>query len=139
MPEKADAPPVSIPPRFFGNPYVQLTVSIFFSAAAQLLLKRGSGVDASDSALGFEGLRSGWVWLGIGAMIASLFSWLYALRFVPLSVAFTLAGAVHFLVPIGSLLWLGESIPGKRWLGILLVIAGVVISAKPATRVEEKL
>ena len=139
MSEKADAPSVSNPPRLFGNPHVQLGLSIVFSAAAQLLLKRGSGLEAEESSIGLEGLRSGWVWLGIGAMIASLFSWLYALRFVPLSVAFTLAGAIHFLVPIGSWLWLGESIPGKRWLGILLVIAGVVISAKPATQVEEKL
>jgi multidrug transporter EmrE-like cation transporter len=138
MTEKPDVPPVSAPPSFLGNPYAQLVVSILFSAAAQLLLKRGSG-EGSESTLGFEGLRSGWVWLGIGAMIASLFSWLYALRFVPLSVAFTLAGAVHFLVPIGSWLWLGEAIPPKRWLGISLVLAGVVISAKPATRVEERL
>jgi drug/metabolite transporter (DMT)-like permease len=139
MSAKTGVPPASIPPRSLGNPYVQLTLSIAFSAAAQLLLKRGSGIEAADSWLGLDALRSGWVWLGIGAMIASLFSWLYALRFVPLSVAFTLAGAIHFLVPIGSWLWLGEAISGKRWLGILFVIAGVIISARPATNVEEKL
>ena len=122
-----------------GNPYVQLALSVVFSAAAQLLLKRGSGIEAEDSWLGLESLRSGWVWLGIGAMIASLFSWLYALRFVPLNIAFTLAGAIHFLVPIGSWLWLGEAISGRRWLGIVFVLAGVIVSAKPATDVEEKL
>ena len=56
-----------------------------------------------------------------------------------LSVAFTLSGAIQALVPLGSWIFLGESIPIMRWMGILLVIAGVVISAKPATVVEEKL
>lgn len=89
--------------------------------------------------MGFGALRSGWVWLGIVAMIGSLFSWLHSLRYVPLSTAFTLAGAVHFLVPIGSWLFLGEVISPKRWLGIGLVLAGVLVSAKPATAAEEKL
>jgi multidrug transporter EmrE-like cation transporter len=135
----AEPGPVGPSRRRFGNPYAQLALSILFSAAAQVFLKLGAGTGAGGSWLGLEGLRSGWVWMGIGALVASLFSWLYALRFVPLSIAFTLAGAVHALVPIASWIWLGETISGKRGLGILLVIAGVVISAKPATAVEEKL
>jgi drug/metabolite transporter (DMT)-like permease len=72
-------------------------------------------------------------------IIGSLFSWLFALRTIPLSVAFTLAGATHVLVPLGSWIWLGEEIPAKRWCGILLVTLGVLVSARPATVVEEKL
>ena len=127
------------PPRAFANPHVQIALSIVLSAAAQVLLKRGIGAQVEGNWLGFDALHSGWVWLGIGAMIASLLSWLYALRFVALSVAFTLAGAIHALVPIGCWIFLGETISGKRWLGIAMVIAGVVVSAKPATIVEEKL
>ncbi len=121
------------------NSYSQIVLSIVFSAASQVLLKRGASDHVSEMWLGVNGLQSGWVWLGIAAMIASLFSWLHALRSIPLSLAFTLAGASHVLVPLGSWLWLGEAIPGRRWLGILLVTAGVLVSAKPATAVEKKL
>ena len=127
------------PPRAFANPHVQIAISIVLSSAAQVLLKRGVGADAEGGWLGFEALRSGWVWLGIGAMIGSLVSWLYALRFLALSIAFALSGAIHALVPIGCWMFLGEAISWKRWMGIAMVIAGVVVSAKPATIVEEKL
>ena len=137
--ESALAPAVETPPRLFANPNFQMTLSIVLSAAAQVLLKLGVGAKAEGSVLGFDALHSGWVWLGIGAMIGSLFSWLYALRFIALSLAFTLSGAIHALVPIGCWIFLGETIPGKRWLGIALVIAGVVVSAQPAGVVEEKL
>jgi drug/metabolite transporter (DMT)-like permease len=127
------------PPRLFAHPNVQMSVSIVLSAAAQLSLKAGVGNHADAGVMDFAALQSGWVWLGIAAMIGSLFSWLYALRFVALSVAFTLSGAIQALVPFGSWLFLGETISITRWMGISLVIAGVVISAKPATIVEEKL
>ena len=116
----------------------ELAVSILLSAGAQLLLKRGAGVE-SDSAFNFAALASGWVWLGIIAMIASLFTWLSALRTVPLGVAFNLTGATHVLIPLGCWGWLGESIPPLRWAGIALVLAGVIISARPAAAVEERL
>ena len=72
-------------------------------------------------------------------MLFRSLSWLYALRFLALSVAFALSGAIHALVPIGCWMFLGETISWKRWMGIAMVVAGVVVSAKPATIVEEKL
>lgn len=138
-PPEASAPAREAAPRGFANPSVQLGISIVLSAVAQLLLKRGAGSEAEAGVFGIEGLRSGWVWLGIGALIGSLFSWLAALRSVSLSLATALAGAIHFLVPIGSWLWLNEGISPQRWLGILLVLIGVVVSARPAMAVEEKL
>ncbi len=134
-PDAAALPPQSL----FANPNVQIGFSILLSAAAQVLLKLGAGDHAETGGLGLGGLQSPWVWGGIAAMIASLFSWLYALRFMPLSLAFTLSGAIHALVPLASWLCLGETISAKRWLGIALVVVGVVASARPATAVEEKL
>jgi drug/metabolite transporter (DMT)-like permease len=130
----SEAPPAGV----LWHPYVQVALSVLLSAVAQVALKLGSSAgDASTLAVG--ALRSGWVWVGIAAMIVSLLSWLYALRFVALAPAFTLTGAVHALVPLGSWMFLGEVISAQRWMGILLVIAGVVISAKPAALAEEKL
>ena len=104
-----------------------------------LHISRGQTDSVPGRDFGFGWLSSGWVWLGIAAILGSLFSWLYVLRTIPLSIAFAFAGAIHILVPLGSWFCLGETISAKRWLGILLVTAGVLVSAKPATAVEEKL
>lgn len=107
-------------------------------AASQLLLKRGAGAEA-ESAFNFGALESPWVWGGIAAEIASLVLWLGALRTIPLSIAYNLSGATHVLIPLGCWGWLGESISPLRWVGIGLVLAGVVLSAQSAAAVEEQL
>ncbi len=146
MPPTEAAPPASEnpvaappPPSFFLNPYVQVVVSVVLSAAAQLLLKRGADDSVHQTVLGFSGLFSGWVWLGIFALIGSLVSWLHALRFIPLNIAYNLTGLTHVIVPLSCWILLGEKISPLRWLGILLVIAGVVVTARPLMRVEKKL
>ena len=124
---------------WFFNPYTQILLSILLSTAAQLCLKKGADKAVAEIWLGVEGLRSGWVWLAICAMVTSLFSWLYGLRFVPLNIAFNLAGLVQVLVPLAAWLLLGERIGVTRGCGILLVCAGVYTVARPLMRVEEKL
>jgi len=125
---------------WFFHPYTQLSLSILLAAAAQLFMKKGSNSTTVPAIwLGFEGLRSGWIWLCIAALVSSLFSWLYSLRFVPLNIAYNLAGFTQVLVPLGCWLLLGERIGLGRLCGILLVCAGVFIVAQPLMRVEEKL
>jgi drug/metabolite transporter (DMT)-like permease len=124
---------------WFFNPYTQICLSITLSAVAQLCLKKGADKTVTEVWLGVEGLRSGWVWLGICAMVTSLFSWLYGLRYVPLNIAFNLGGLVQVLVPLGSWLLLGERIGPTRGCGIALVCAGVFVIARPLMMVEEKL
>jgi multidrug transporter EmrE-like cation transporter len=136
----SEPPPVAKPrPGFFFNPYTQIGLSIVLEAATEVFLKLGAHQSVPQIWMGFEGLRSGWVWLGIIAMVTSLFSWLYSLKYVPLNVAFNLAGSVQVLVPIASWLILGERIGWTRGLGILLVCAGVYTVARPLMKVEEKL
>ena len=88
---------------------------------------------------GISGLASPQVWIGIVLLAVSFASWLYVLRFLPLSIAFPLSQFVHVLVPIGSWILLGELISTRRWGGIALVVVGIFIVAKPVARMEEKL
>jgi drug/metabolite transporter (DMT)-like permease len=124
---------------WFFNPYVQLALSILLSATAQICLKKGADKAVPGILLGIEGLRSGWTWLGIVAMVSSLFSWLYGLQFVALNIAYNLAGFVQVLVPIASWFFLGEKIGPLRACGIILVCAGVWVVARPLMQVEKKL
>ena len=74
--------------RRFLHPYLQLSISIVLTAAAQIFLK--IGVDIRLGASGYGFVFSLWIWTGISAILLSLFSWLYALKSVPLIVAFNL-------------------------------------------------
>lgn len=138
--EPANNPDTPAKPHWFFKPYFQISLSIAFSAASQVFLKIGADQSvAADAALGFSGLHSGWVWLGIVSMITSLFSWLYCLRFIPLNIAACLTGSIHVMVALSSWFFLGEKISAGRWLGIFLVVAGVLVIARPLMKIEEEI
>jgi drug/metabolite transporter (DMT)-like permease len=126
-------------PRGFFNPYVQMGVGALLVTASELLLKKGASSVGGDSLLGLQALASAWTWLGIVTYVLSFASWLYVLRFVPLGVAFAMINVVHVLVPVGSWLLLGEQISSRRWLGITLVLLGILLVARTVADAEEKL
>jgi multidrug transporter EmrE-like cation transporter len=130
-------------PSGFANPWLQLALSVLCVFVSELLLKRG----ASDTAnlaqawswTGVTGLASPLVWLGIIFVIISFISWLYVLRYIPLTIAFPLSRVVDILVPLGCWFFLGEAISTRRWYGIALVVIGLAVTAKPVARLEERL
>src|ERR1700738_2192775 len=130
-------------PSGFANPWLQLALSIVCVLASELLLKRGaSDVADPNSPLtwtGVNALTSPLVWWAILLILASFVSWLYVLKYIPLSVAFPLSRVVDILVPLGCWIFLGESISALRWCGIALVIIGLALVAKPVAEIEERL
>ena len=139
-----DQLPAALPkpaPGLFWNPYLQIFLTVLLTAAAQLLLKIGANYSAGDDSVwtwvGLAELGSWWTWAGIFAFIASFFGWLYALRFLPLGLAFALTNGVHIFVPIGSLYFLGEHIGLLRASGIVIIIAGILFLAQSVAKVEE--
>jgi drug/metabolite transporter (DMT)-like permease len=129
--------------RWFANAWVQLSICVLLSTAAEIFLKLGAAETADPNSAwswtGLTGLRSSWVWWGIVASIVALFNWLATIRKLPLTIAFPIGNAVHILVPLSSWIFLGEAIAMRRWLGIALVLIGLMIVAKPAARLEEKM
>jgi drug/metabolite transporter (DMT)-like permease len=123
----------------FHHPYFQLFISVTLTAVSQILLKIGVDTQHVSTWYTMSNLFSIWIWLGILAIIGSLFSWLYALKSIPLVIAFNLAATNHIMVAIGSWVFLGEAISSRRWIGILLVTLGVFFIARPLARVEGKL
>ena len=132
-----------LPPSGFGNPWLQLALSIVCVLVSELLLKRGASQTAdptnSWSWTGIGGLASPLVWLAIIFVILSFLSWLYVLKYIPLSIAFPFSRVVDALVPLCSWIFLGEMISTRRWCGIALVIIGLAVVAKPVGRMEERL
>lgn len=129
-------------PGLFWNPYLQIFLTVLLTAAAQILLKVGADHSAGDNSalswLGIKELGSGMTWLGIFAFVASFGGWLYALRFLPLGLAFALTNGVHIFVPLGSWYFLGDHIGWTRGCGIAIIVAGILLLAQSVAKVEEK-
>lgn len=130
-----------LPPGGFLNPYVQIAVGAVLVAASELMLKKGASASVGRGGgwLGIAALGSPWTWGGIVCYVASFLSWLHVLRFVPLSIAFPLINIVHVLVPLGALVFLHEPVSLRRWLGIALILVGILVIMRPAASAEAKL
>ena len=130
-------------PSGFGNPWLQLALSVLCVLASEFLLKRGAADVAEPNSAwswtGFNGLASPLVWWAILLIIASSVSWLYVLRYIPLTIAFPPSRVVDILVPLGCWIFLGEFISTLRWCGIALVVIGLALVAKPIAQIEERL
>jgi uncharacterized membrane protein len=130
-------------PTGFRNPWFQFVLNIIGVVVYELLLKAGAAATAGSarswSWIGVSALTSPLTWIAIAVIIVDLVIWLYILRYIPLSVAFPLSRTVDVLVPISCWLILKEAISPLRWCGIGLVIIGLVIVAKPAAQLEERL
>jgi undecaprenyl phosphate-alpha-L-ara4N flippase subunit ArnF len=143
MHESALKLPLPQPARgVFWNPYFQILLTVLLTAAAQILLKIGADSSAGDASvgawLGLDELADGWTWLGILAFVSSLASWLYALRFLPLGLAFSLTNGVHIFVPLGAWLFLHEHLGPTRIAGIAIIILGILLLAQSVAHAEEK-
>ena len=134
---------MKIRPSSFGNPWLQLALSVLCVLASEFLLERGAADVAEPNSAwswtGVNGLASPLVWWAILLIIASFVSWLYVLRYIPLTIAFPLSRVVDILVPLGCWIFLGEFISTLRWCGIALVVIGLALVAKPVAQIEERL
>ncbi len=78
-------------PSGFGNPRLQLALSVACVLVSEFLLKRGAtevaNTDSVWSWTGVNGLASPLVWWAILLIIASFISWLYVLRYIPITIA----------------------------------------------------
>lgn len=122
--------------------------SVFVATAGQLLLKSGMDrvgyvrVDQMRHPLQLAGIiiRTPQVLIGLSLFVLSAVSWLLVLSRVPLSVAYPFVGLTYVLTTLFSKFVLRESVPSIRWLGVGLILAGIVIigqSVPDGTPAEE--
>jgi multidrug transporter EmrE-like cation transporter len=125
---------------WFGNAYLQIGLGAMLVSASELLMKSGAAQQAATiGVLGIAALSSARTWVGIILYCLSFVSWVYVLRTVPLGIAYGLINIVHVLIPLGCWIFLREAITPQRWLGIGLVLAGLILVVKPVAKAEAKL
>jgi drug/metabolite transporter (DMT)-like permease len=126
---------------WFLNPYVQIGLGSLTVTASELLMKKGASATANGGIgwFGVAALGSGWTWIGIVCYLLSFISWIHVLRYIPLGTAYALINVVHVLIPLGAWVFLHEPVNAQRWIGIAIVVGGLLLVIKPATAAEEKL
>lgn len=120
--------------------WLLLLGGVALNAAAQLLLKaatRTSGVLVSDSGeLSWSALahltRAYPLWIGLSFYGVSVILWLGALSRVPVSVAYPMLSAGYVVNAIAAAFLFGEALSVPKFMGILLIIAGVIVLARAA-------
>lgn len=69
------------------------------------------------------------VWVGIILYGFATILWLKVLSMAPLSVAYPLQSIAYVIGIVIAYLFLGEAVPITRWVGGLIIIAGVILIA----------
>jgi len=122
-----------------GKSLILVIVSVLLGVLGQLLLKMGlTQVGPLES----EGGISGLVQVGIQVFtnlkvvggfaaygISSLF-WIAVLSEINLSLAYPMLALNYVLVPLTAWLFLSEQIPPLRWLGMVIIIIGVIVISR---------
>lgn len=120
--------------------FAYVIVSVAFVVTGQTLLKLGM---TQVGPVGRAQLRkpitlvrrtlSHWqIWVGLGLYVVSAATWIIALSLVPLSVAYPFLGLTYVAIAVIAVRRLGEWLTPAQWLGILLVMCGVLMVALTA-------
>lgn len=117
-----------------------ILVSVTLAAVAQVTLKAGINhvTDANGGSLALNGdslkqiAQQVWVWAGLAIFAVSAVLWLFALSRADLSFAYPFAALGYVIIVIASILFLGEHVQPVTWVGVVLIIAGIVLIAQGA-------
>ncbi|MFJ2712140.1 transporter [Pseudomonas sp. NPDC087346] len=112
---------------------VLVALSIVLDVIGQLCFKLG--LDRLPQLEGDFRLQAFWgqvfnaplLWGGIGAYAIEFFVWIDALSRAPLSLLFPAAALAYCGVVLAGKLVLGETVSRRRWLGTLVITAGVML------------
>lgn len=115
-----------------------ILVSVTLAAVAQVTLKTGmnhvTDANGGELALNAESLRQiatqVWVWAGLAIFAVSAVLWLFALSRADLSFAYPFAALGYVIIVIASILFLDEHVQPVTWVGIVLIVAGIVLIAQ---------
>jgi small multidrug resistance pump len=106
--------------------YLSLVFSVFLGAVGQLSLKIGA---LNQVKSGSSFLFEKYTLIGLSLYFVAAIAYVYALRRVPLSIAFPSASFSYVFVSIAAHLFLGESFTNANVAALSLITAGVFILA----------
>lgn len=102
-------------------------------AVGQLMLKFAlNNMSAYHGFWNFIGTEiTNWWWLGCGlTLTVATVLWMYIIKNYEFSVAFPLSCMSFVFGMIGAMLFLGETVPLNRWIGIAIIMVGAIFISK---------
>lgn len=111
-----------------------ILLSIFLGSVGQIVLKAGmEGVPQITSGAGMvQAFKSPWVLAGIACYVIATFAWLIVLQRVAISFAYPMISMNYIFVTLLARYVRHEPVPSLRYLGLALILAGVMVIARTA-------
>lgn len=107
---------------FIGSALV-FTANII-AAFSQVILKKAAGKKYSSKLRSY--LNPSVIFAYTLFFVTTIFS-VTALRFIPLTLSAALTASVQVFVPVMSRIFLHENISRRKWIGITVIVLGIVI------------
>lgn len=115
-----------------------ILVSVTLAAIAQVTLKAGINhvTDANGGQLALNGdslkqiATQVLVWVGLAIFAVSAVLWLFALSRANLSFAYPFAALGYVIIVIASILFLNEHVQPVTWVGMALIVGGILLIAQ---------
>jgi drug/metabolite transporter (DMT)-like permease len=98
-----------------------IAATIILETAQQLLFKYASEAKSPKPL---------WTIAGAGLYVPQQLCWMFTLTLLPLAFAAPFLGASYVAVPFSSSLIFKERISSVRWLGICLIVAGIMLISR---------
>ncbi len=83
-------------------------------------------------------MLSGYLWAGLLSVLLTFIIWSTVLSKIDLSIAVPLCSFSYLLIPAVSIFLLHEQIPALRWVGIMLILAGIILVSTSGTNEEHR-
>jgi drug/metabolite transporter (DMT)-like permease len=124
----------------FSSSWILLAVSIALDTAGTVLFKQGVNQLPAQRIKNWHGwlalvagsLQRKEILLGLAIYIFEYIAWLGFLSYTPLSVAFPLSSIHNITILAASRLLLREAVGKSRWIGSLLIVAGIFLIGGPS-------
>jgi len=124
---------VSFPVALRAKTTIMVPLIVLFGSTGNILLSRGMKqlgavrvASAMDLVRLFMGIfSSGWIWMGIGALLLYLGCFMVVLSWADYSYVSPSSATVFAVVPLVGHFLLGEKVAPLHWVGILIICVGV--------------
>jgi len=93
-------------------------------AVAQLILKKASGRDWGSHIREYLNFP---VIFAYGLSFTAVFATVYAMKFIPVAVYAAISGSGQVFVPLLSRIFLKEKMSVRKWIGVLVIVIGIVV------------
>jgi drug/metabolite transporter (DMT)-like permease len=113
--------------------FALIFLQVVMNSAAQVFIKRGvNSIDFKQSLLDICGaiIINPNIFGGVCIFVSALVLWMYLLSQFDLSFLYPLSSLAFIITAFGGWIFLAETITLYRWIGIVLILLGVMCIAK---------